>query len=368
MHIKKITFYKATIELKEPFITSLGSEDFSSHIFVKVLADNGQFGWGECAPYQRINTETIETCLVVAPLLVAQLIGVNPCAHEEILKRMNTVIYGNESIKSAIDIACYDLAAKNAKVPLYAYLGGAVQKKLYTDYTVSIDTVEKMVAAAKKIKDRGFTIVKVKLGDNGEKDVERIREIRKAIGDELEIRIDANQGWGVNEAIETLSQMSTYQIQYCEAPINKNLAFRLKEVKEKSPIPIMADESLFNHYDAQMLTSENHCDAFNLKLGKTGGICEALKIVEIAEKNKIPMQFGGFVETKIVFTANCHIAHTSDWIKYSDFDSPLFHKIDPIIGGMEYQKDWEIFLPDAPGLGLLIKEEFLEQCEKFEFS
>jgi len=361
--ITTIEFYEARLALKEPFVTALGAREYSDHLFVRIFADNGLFGWGECTPSLAINGETVGTCLALAPLLSKALIGKSPEAHSQIFEQMNQVIYGNTSLKSAIDIACYDLASKAAGMPLYKYLGATVQKKIYTDYTVSIGEISNMVAAARKIKKNGFPIIKVKLGKDGNKDVARIKAIRKAVGKELKIRIDANQGWEIPEAIDTLKKLAPYNIEYCEEPINRHLSHRLNALKSQSPIAIMADESLCNHFDAQMLATEKHCDAFNIKLGKSGGLFEAQRILTIADRHTLPVQVGGFVESKIVFTANCHLAHTSEWVRYFDCDSPLFHRKDPIVGGMQYLKDGEIKLPERPGLGLVVEDQFLRSCK-----
>ena len=221
-----------------------------------------------------------------------------------------------------------------------------------------------MVEQSIEIINNGFKIIKVKLGDNGKKDVERIKAIRECIGKDIQIRIDANQGWDVDEAIEALNNMNKYNIEYCEEPINRDLSFRLGEVKMASPINIMADESLFTSYDAEMMIHGNHCDMFNLKIGKHGGLYESNKIIKIAEKNNIPMQVGGFIESKIIFTVNCHLGHTSDLIKFFDCDSPLFHKKNPVVGGIDYKNDWELVVPNSNGIGVNLDLDFLKNCSK----
>ena len=364
MVIDSFELYAAKLKLKKPFITSLGVIEFSDHIFLKVFSDRGEFGWGECAPTHDINGETIDTCLAVSKQLTNSIIGISCFSHDLIYQKLNSVIYGHQSIKSAIDVACYDLASKSKKVPLYEYLGGEIDKKIYTDYTVSLNDVDKMVKQAGDIVKKGFKIIKVKLGDDGKTDIERIKYIRKCIGDDKQIRIDANQGWNIEEAIDTLQNINKYNIEYCEEPINRDLSFRLNKVKESSPIKIMADESLFTSYDAEMMVHGNHCDMFNLKIGKHGGLFETKKIVAVAEKNNIPMQVGGFIESKIIFTVNCHLGHSSNLIKFFDCDSPLFHEHNPIIGGLNYENDWELTLPNSYGIGVDIDQKNLKDFSK----
>ncbi len=363
MKIDQIEIYHAVLKLKQPFITSLGYRDQADNVFVRVRTDQGIDGWGECSPYPPINGETVKTCFVIGELLGHQLIGRNPSLHEENSDLMDSVIFGNTSIKSALDIAMHDLAAKADGLPLYKYLGGEITKTIHTDYTVSIAPVKEMVANAIKVQEAGFPVMKVKLGNGGPLDVERIKAIRDAVGYNIKIRIDANQGWKIKEAITALEEMSPYNIQYCEEPINKRNYFRLKKVKNNSPIKIMADECLSDHYDASKLIKWQLCDHFNIKLGKSSGLVKAQKIIKEAEEAAVHMQIGGFLESRLLFTANCHLAHTSDMVKYYDFDSPLFMQEDPIMGGMEYQQDWEITLPDSPGLGVDVDPTFLEKSK-----
>lgn len=363
MKIISIELFLTKIKLKQVFTTSLGARSHTANIFVRVKSDTGLIGWGECGPNPKINGETAETCLLIGQMLGKLLIGQDPRTHAQNMYLMDRAIFGNTSIKSALDIACYDLAAKSEDQPLYRYLGGSIEKKIFTDYTVSVSDQEQMVADALKIKSMGFPSIKVKLGDGQASDVDRIRAIREAVGNEIDMRVDANQGWTIDEAISTLTALNDYNIQYCEEPISRRDDYQLRKVSEHSPIKIMADESLFDHYDARKLIEGDHCAMFNIKLGKSSGLFKAQKIIDEASTKNIEMQIGGFLESRIVVTANVHLAHTHKLIKYFDFDSPLLHSIDPIEGGLTYQKDWEVLLPESPGLGVDVDRHFLKNCE-----
>ena len=217
-----------------------------------------------------------------------------------------------------------------------------------------------MAAKALEAKEAGYKTLKIKLGKTGSIDVERIRAIREVIGYEIDLRVDANQGWKIKEAISTLTEIAPYNIQYCvKSPLIEETAFKLKKITNNSPVKIMADESLLDHYDARMLIRTNQCDYFNLKLGKSSGLLKATKILKEAEEANIDCQIGGFLESKLVFTANCHLGYSSAQVKWFDFDSPLFMKFNPIIGGMQYRENGLIELPDAPGLGLSVDQDFL---------
>lgn len=364
MKIKSIGFYRAKIQLKQVFTTSLGSRDHNTNVFVKIEADNGLVGWGECSPNPKITGETADTGMIVGQMLAKALLNTDPSQHDIIMQRMDQVIFGHTGIKSAIDIACYDLAAKAKDQPLYTYLGGSIEKKIYTDYTVSVGSIEQMVADALKIKSQGFPAIKIKLGDGKVDDVQRVAAIRKAVGTSIDLRVDANQGWTLKQAVNVLNELSKLGVQYCEEPIFRKKYYQLQKVRKESKTKIMADECLFDHHDAKALINGGHCDMFNIKLGKSSGLFKAQKIIKAAEKKKMDIQIGCFMESRLGITASCHLALSGHLIKYFDMDSPLFHQIDPILGGIAYEKDWQIKLPDEAGLGLMIDDVFLKSCEQ----
>ncbi|MEO8770683.1 MAG: dipeptide epimerase [Ferruginibacter sp.] len=312
--IKQIEIYSSPIKLKETFITSLGPLDYAENVVVVIRTNNSITGFGECSPFMTINGESIDTCFIVAQYLAKILIGKNALDIEACSLAMDKIIYGNSSIKSAFDIALYDIAAQNAALPLYAFLGGKNNKTIITDYTVSIGAPTKMANDAIKIKNNGFQFIKVKLGESKEMDVERIKLISEAVGPDLPLRIDANQGWNTEDAITILNALSVFNIQHCEEPIARWNFMELSKVNEQSPIPIMADECCCDHNDAKRLIGLSACDMFNIKLGKSSGIFKAQKIIKLAEPAGIKIQLGGFLESRLAFTAAAHLALTSDAI------------------------------------------------------
>jgi L-alanine-DL-glutamate epimerase-like enolase superfamily enzyme len=261
-------------------------------------------------------------------------------------------------------MALYVIAAQQAGLPLYKFLGGKNNKTIATDYTVSLNAAQKMAEDAAKYKRQGFPVIKVKLGDSKVNDTERIRLIREAIGYEIPLRIDANQGWDVKTAIATLKELERYNIQHCEEPIPRWDFMRLRKVKKNSPIPIMADESCCDHHDAKRLIGLKACDMINIKLGKSGGIYDALKIIALAEKAKMKMQMGGFTESRLGMTAFAHLSLCSDDIMYYDLDTPLMFTEDPVSGGITYHDNGVVNVPETSGLGAWLEETYLDKFEK----
>ena len=185
MQITRIEVYKFPVSLKKPFVISLGAFNYAENVIVVIRTSEGLTGFGECSPFMPINGESMETAYLVAGYLGKALIGKNPLDIEACSNEMDRTIYGNSSIKSAFDIALHDVAAQSAGLPLYAFLGGKNNKTLLTDYTVSLGDPEQMSADAQEIKDRGFQVIKVKLGDEPANDIIRIKAIRAKIGDDI---------------------------------------------------------------------------------------------------------------------------------------------------------------------------------------
>lgn len=360
--IKTISIYKFSIPLKRPFVISLGPVYNADNIIVTIETKEGIKGIGECSPFMTINGESQATCFEVGQYLAKGLKGMDATDIEGNHDRMNKIIYGNTSIKSAFDMAMYDIASQKASRPLYKFLGGK-RKKVVTDYTISIDTPQAMASHAAALKKDGFKIIKVKLGGRPEMDIQRVQRIREAVGRNIALRIDANQGWNIDDAVTALKGMGDLDIQYCEEPIARWQWQSLKILRKKSPVKIMADESCVDEHDAARLAAAKACDMFNLKLGKSSGIFRAGKIIAVAQKEGMELQVGGFLESRIGVTANYHLALTSANIKYFDFDTPLMFTGDPVSGGIQYGKGGVVTLNDSPGLGVWVDKKVLKRLE-----
>ena len=362
--IQQVELYKLSIPLIEPFTTSLGTDYSAENVLVKIITAEGIIGFGECSPYMPINGESQDTCFMVGQYFAKALIGKDPLQIEDCINLMDKIIYANTSIKSAFDIALYDIASQHAGVPLYKFIGGENNKTIITDYTVSIGEPQKMATDALKIKAQGYPAIKIKLGKHGPTDVVRIKTIRAAVGKEIPLRIDANQGWGVEEAITTLKALAPFDIQHCEEPIPRWAFMELPRVKKESPISIMADESCGDEHDAERLIQIGACDYFNIKLGKSGGIFKALKMARMAEAANIHLQVGAMVESRLAMTAFAHYALCSPNIVHFDFDTALMFQEDPVTGGIVYKENGVVEVPETIGLGATIEQDWLDKMEK----
>ena len=363
--LTSVGLHKLRIPLHEPFVISLGPLTHAQNVVVVLRTADGHVGYGECSPFLTINGESIDTCYTVGQYFAPALKGRDALDIAGCLAELDRIIYGNNSIKSAFDIALHDLAGQYAGLPIYALLGGSAHKTLHTDMTVSLGLVAKMQADAVRFQQQGFPAIKVKLGGTLEEDVARIRAIRAGIGPAHPLRIDANQGWHTADyAIAVLQALAEFNVEHCEEPIARQLFMELPRVAAASPIPIMADESCGNAHDAARLIALRACQQFNIKLGKAGGFQEALKIVRLGAAAGLTMQMGGFLESRLGMTAAAHLALTHPAIRHCDFDTPLMFTADPVLGGIRYGAGGLVEVPTAPGLGATIAPEWLAEGEQ----
>jgi L-Ala-D/L-Glu epimerase / N-acetyl-D-glutamate racemase len=364
--IAGIDVFKLSIPLRRPFVIALGKIECADNIVVRIRASDGSYGLGEGSPLWYVTGETQATAFEAAKVLAPVLLGQDPLAVEARMDQLDRLMACNPTVKSAFDLALYDLAAKQAGLPLYALLGGE-KRSFWTDDTIGINSPEAMAQAALEVKQRGFPAVKVKLGTNRDDDVARIRAIRAAVGNEIPIRIDANQGWDPLSAVQILRDLAPFGIEYCEQPVPAWNVEGLKQVRAASPIPIMADESLFDHHDAFRLARLGACDYFNIKLAKSGGIHTAVKIDAIAEGAGIRCMLGCMWETRLALSAGAHLVSARPNIAFADLDGHTGHAEDPISGGITYDGG-QIHLPDTPGHGADIPAAVLDRLERWSIS
>jgi L-alanine-DL-glutamate epimerase-like enolase superfamily enzyme len=361
MLITKTEIYKFSIPMN-PFTIATGTMHYAQNIFIRVHTDTGIFGVGECSAFPMISGETQATCFAMAKDFASLWKGKDASQLEARITELHDYAAFNATIKSAFDMALYDIAAKTAQQPLYKFLGGE-RKELETDLTIGIDSPEKMAQTAAGFIQKGVRIIKVKLGKDANQDVIRIQRITESIGTDIPLRIDANQGWNFDEAVYALQALGAFNIQFCEQPMRHWYDDRLPALKKLSPVKIMADESVFNHYDAKRLIIADACDYVNIKFAKSGGILEAVKINEICEQYHVPCMMGGMLESRVALTAFAHFASAHDNIIFYDMDTCfLGHTADPVTGGVRFN-GFLLDVPDAPGIGADVDQKFLEQCE-----
>jgi L-alanine-DL-glutamate epimerase-like enolase superfamily enzyme len=364
MKITHIDIYRYSIKM-EPFVIATGTMHFAQNVFIRVHTDEGIYGVGECSAFPMIVGETQETCLAMAKDFAQLWKDKDPLDIDARLRELDAYTARNTTAKSAFDMALYDLAAKSANQPLYQFLRGS-KREIETDMTIGIDSPSAMAALALKYQDQGATMLKIKLGKKVSDDLERIQAIRRAVKPSMKIRLDANQGWTFEDATLALQSMKDMNIEFCEQPMRTWYDDLLPDLCQQSPIAIMADESCYNHHDARRLINAEACHSINIKLAKSGGINEAIKIHDTAKEAGIPCMIGSMLESRLALTANLHFAYASPNVQFFDLDTCMLGQLeDPVIGGISY-KGFFLNAPDAVGIGADVDEAFLNNCDHWK--
>lgn len=352
MKIKEIQVGQISVPLKKPFKTALRTVDKIEDIVVKIITDTGHIGYGEAAPTAVITGETKGSIkCAIEDYIAPQIIGLEVENIEEIMNRIDKSLIKNTSAKAAVDIAIYDLFGQLHKAPLYKLLGG-YRKEIISDITISVNSPEEMAEDSIEAVKRGYKTLKIKVGLDSHMDMKRIQAIRDAIGYDIDLRLDANQGWAPKEAVQLLRKMEDkgFNIELVEQPVLAHDLDGLKYVTDNVSIPILADEAVFSPADAVKIIQNRAADLVNIKLMKTGGIHNALKICSVAEIYGVECMLGCMLESKLSVSAAVHLAAAKKIITKIDLDGPGLCKEDPIEGGPEFQ-DYKIILDDEPGLG-----------------
>lgn len=353
MKIAKIETAEVSIPLITPFKTALRTVESVNDIVVRITADNGEAGFGEAPPTAVITGDTKGSVrCAIEEFIAPNLVGMEIDNLDGIMKKLHGCILKNTSAKAAVDMAVYDLFAKSCKKPLYKILGGS-RRKIETDLTISVNDIDEMVSDSLKAVGKGFRILKIKVGKDSKKDMERIKAIRQAVGEGIRLRIDANQGWSPKDAvriIRTLEDMGV-DMELVEQPVNAHDFQGMKFVTSEVSTPILADESVFSPEDAIKLIQERGADLINIKLMKTGGIYEALKICSLGESFGVECMIGCMLESKIAVSAAAHLAAGKGIITRADLDGPSLCKEDPYIGGPVFDGP-KIIMNEEPGMGI----------------
>ena len=353
MKITEITMKKASFTFNKPFEIAFAVLYGFETMVLRIDTDEGITGYGEAGPLEYVTGDNLDTCMIIAEEFRKKLLGTDPVAVNTVHEIMDSMYHGHTAAKAAFDISCYDISAKKMGVPLYKYLGGS-NPVLVSDVTIGIGSPRTMAEDCLEWKAKGFDILKIKLGHDIKTDAERIRAIREAVGNDVILRVDANQGWSVKDTLQIAPLLHSLQVELIEQPVRDSDFAGLKEIKDHTSIPVIADESCHLPYDAAKLAAMRACDGMNIKLMKCGGIAPALKINAVCEANHLFCMLGCMGESVIANTAAMHLAAACRNITKADLDITFFSHCDWITGGFT-SEGGKITLSEKPGIGIDVR-------------
>jgi L-alanine-DL-glutamate epimerase-like enolase superfamily enzyme len=333
----------AIVTTKHPFVIARGGATEHRLIRVRLTGDDGVEGWGEASP-NRFYGETVESALGAIERFRPIVENADAWAIADVEQEMNAALRFNGSVKSAISAALHDLAGKRLGVPVYKLWGLNPEHAPTSSFTIAIaSTAQELTARVNEAAE--YPILKIKLGTD--RDAEIMNTVRAAAPDKV-IRVDANAAWDANQAIRMIVMLMAYNVEYVEQPVAPHDIEGLRFVRERSPLPIIADESCVVAADIPRLAGA--VDGINIKLSKCGGMREALAMIATARAHGLRVMAGCMIETSLGITAAAHFAPLLD---YADLDGAALLADDPYCGATI--EGGRIRIPDAPGLGVTVR-------------
>ena len=352
MKIKSLKVWSTDLGNTKPYTIAFKTIDEVLNAFIEITLDNGVTGIGAANPSEYVTGENLDqTLAALQEKNLEFLIGRDIREFHQLNFECFQKFPKTPAARAAIDIALHDAFTKFLGIPLVQFLGQKI-KSLPTSNTIGIINVEETLKEAQEYGERGFKILKVKLGKNLAEDLERIVKLREKFGKKFVIRIDANQGYTSEQTIEFYKKTKHLDIELIEQPLPAKAIAETKKLPDEIRMIIAADESLLTAKDALELVKPPRASGiFNIKLMKCGGISQGLKIADIGLQEGVDLFWGCNDESIVSITAALHTAFACSNTKYIDLDGSLDLARDVVKGGF-ILKDGIMSCSSKPGLGV----------------
>ncbi len=366
------------IPLKHPFKIALGTLTHSNHVLVRMTSDSGHVGWGECTTFHSVYGYDQKSLYdVLTRYLIPAVLGGDPEDPEELHRKMDLAIPFNLMAKCGIDLAAWDLIGKVRNLPVHRLFmetgeSGKTgseeiaarkwEEDIPVTAAVGIGSPAHTAETARELVAAGFQTVKVKIGLDPEADLARVQQVREVIGDQVRLRVDANQGYDRVSALTVLEKMEPLGLEWIEQPLpdwdldgHAMLADRLKT-------PIALDESVYTIHDAVTAIDRKAADVVNLKLPRCGGIFRARQIAAYCREQGIPCFLGGCIETTPGTAAQAHFyVSTPNVVSAAEMEGPACY-VDDVARQPMRIVNGRMTIPEGPGFGV---EPDLEKIERY---
>lgn len=370
MKIARIETFPVEIPIKPErrIISSLGEHITSRYVLVRMTTDDGIEGAGEATVMPRWSGETVWGArAIIDQVFTPLLIGCDPTDIVEIDRRMDAAATHNWFAKSALEMACWDIAGKAAGKPVYELLGGAVRPlAVRSRYSMGAYEPQRAAARAKELVAMGFTTIKVKVGRDAAADVARVRAVRAAIGPRLALTVDANCGWDADTAIRCVNELADCKLSLVEQPTPDGDYAAIARVRKETSVPVMADDMCFNLVHAKELIRNNCCDAISIYPGKQGGIRKAREIVDYAAAHGVACSIGSNLELDVATAAMAHLVVSSANMQVERYPGDMlgadYHELRIVKNPVRIEGPITT-ITNRPGLGVDVDWQLVGRCE-----
>lgn len=377
MKIKRIEAIPISVQYKRPITVSLGVQENADNVVIKIYTDEGIVGIGEVSPLLAAYTgETQMTALsVIKDYLGPLLINEDPCNSEAILRRFDEAIYTNYCAKAGLETALLDLKGKIFGLPVYQLLGGKCRDALPLVGTIGTNDLKSAVEEAAAYVEEGFAALKIKVGKDPAKDIEKIKNIRKEVGDQVTLQVDANQGYSPKDALKAIKGMEEYNLLAAEQPVNRSDLKGMAAITKAVQTLIIADESVVSPEDIYRIAREGAADAVQIKVLKHGGLLKAKRMAAVSEALGLLLSGSFMLELGIGTAANAHFGFSTEaltdkfrcefigtltvfgGVSTTALTDDILINTPVISGGM-------LKIPEGPGLGVELDDEKVKFYQK----
>jgi L-alanine-DL-glutamate epimerase-like enolase superfamily enzyme len=369
MKISMIELFHVSIPLMKPYKLSkvYGTISDAQAIIVKIHTDEGIVGYGEADPMPPFTAESPAGVMsAIRDHLGPCLLGEDPGSIPLLGANMDALMHENYTAKGAIDMALYDILGKERNIPLYALLGGMYRSQIPLLWPLGSGSPEEDVEQIHEKVSEGYRTFMLKMGSLPiVEEVNRIKAIRDRFGSDIYVIVDVNQGWEVIEVLEFISSLKEYRIDFIEQPIARWNVKGLRRIRETSPFPLSADESLISVHDAVTLIQEQAVDIFSIKVSKNGGLSRAQKIAILAEASGIKCLMNSMLELGISQAAALHLGcSTPNLLDCGHCYMSTLRLVEDVTDFSDHIEEACARPPDGPGLGIRIDQKKIEKYGK----
>ena len=362
MKITKIESIPYAIPVKK-FSDAYTNFTHSNAVLIKINTDEGLIGLGEaCAWEPEFYGETVESIhSLILDYIAPKIIGEDPTNINQIMQTLDKILARVTCVKEGIDLALFDLLGKKLNVPVYTLLGGKFRDQIPIASEIGIDTPRAMAKNAEKILEMGINVIKIKGSSDKNKDVERIKAVRSAVGPDIPLRLDPNASWDTAGSIKVMQLVENCNLELLEQPIPSWNYKGMAHIRKNISVPLMADETIWTTQDAIKLHDYEACDYINLKISKTCGLSKGKKVENVAEAIGLPCIVGTELEPGISAVAKIHFAASMEIHPLASEFTELTQLDGSILESPIEINDGCLNVPIGPGFGINIDEKALEK-------